>query len=118
MIWNYGKTPAVINKIQGIVSLEQPVIPKIEDIENPPGIFLGSDHWVRIPAASKKINEHERQNIFQNNIAAYCCGRIEYQDVFGGDHTMGFCWELKRIDIVPGQKWVVSGKYKQLNYHT
>lgn len=125
LLYNFGKTPAVINRSQAIVSLKHPIIPQIEEIEIPSGIVLGSQTagtpGTPMPVVSKIVNENEwKGDISLNKITAYCCGRIEYQDVFGRRWKTDFCWEFRRIDLDPGSgyEWVPSSKYKELNDRT
>ncbi|MGO9139163.1 MAG: hypothetical protein ACLP9S_13870 [Syntrophales bacterium] len=116
-IWNHGRTPAIINKIRGVISLEKATIPEIEEIEIPTGIVLGNDKWRPIPV-SRRINDNELKNIAALNTPTYCCGRVEYKDIFNGDHVTGFCWEYSPHDSHPLEDWVISAKYNELNYYT
>jgi len=122
LLYNFGKTPAVINRSQAMVSLKNPIIPQIEEIEIPSGIVLGSQSagtpGTPMPVISTIVNESEWKDISLNKITAYCCGRIAYQDVFGKKWKTDFCWEYRRIDIEPGYVWVPSSKYKELNDRT
>ena len=119
-IWNYGKTPAIINKSSAIICLEKVETPMIKEKEIPTGIVLGmgNSSWHDIPATPIRIDENDRKNISMNNIIAYCCGRIEYQDVFGKEHATGFCCEYRTINSDPGGEWIISLKYTELNYYT
>jgi hypothetical protein len=38
---NYGKTPAVINIMRGVICLDEAIIPEIEEVPLPPGFVLG-----------------------------------------------------------------------------
>lgn len=113
-LWNLGRTPAVITKIRAVISLEKAEIPEIEESEIPSGIVVGSDKSKDI-TAFKHINDIDRQNIINWNTPAYCCGRIEYQDVFHGKWVRGFCWEYKPHSSRPTEPWVISNN-KELNY--
>jgi len=115
-IENHGRTPAIIKKVRGLVCLREASIPEIRESEIPAGLLIGSDKWKRIPAAPQKINEREREDILLKNITAYCCGRIEYEDVFSEAHTTGFCWEYRQM--ADSAYWIVSDRYKELNYRT
>jgi len=114
-LWNYGRTPAVITKIRAVISLEKAIIPEIEEVEIPLGIVIGSDKSKPIPV-SFNINEMDKKNIMNWNTPAYACGRVEYQDVFGGKYTRGFCWEYRPHDSRPREPWVICNTYKELNY--
>jgi hypothetical protein len=114
-LWNCGRTPAVITKIRAVISLEKAIIPEIEEVEIPLGIVIGSDKSKTIPV-SIHINDMERKNIINWNTIAYCCGRIEYQDVFRGKYTRGFCWEYRLHSSRPTEPWVISNTYRELNY--
>jgi hypothetical protein len=115
-MWNLGRTPAVITKIRAVITLEKAIIPEIDEFEIPSGIVIGSDGWKNIPTVSTHINETERGNIYDGNIIAYCCGRIGYRDVFHGKYIRGFCWEYSPCDSRPTEPWIISDKYKDLNY--
>jgi len=114
--WNLGRTPAVITKIRAIISFGKAIIPEIEESDIPSGIVVGSDKWKNITAISPRFNDIERQNIYNLNTIAYCCGRIEYQDVFYGKYIRGFCWEFGAPISRPNEPWIISAKYKDLNY--
>ena len=115
-MWNHGKTPAIINNIRAVICLDEAVIPEIKEYRIPPGLALGSNHGNRTVYASKIINETERKNIFEGNTVAYCCGRVDYKDIFGKEQHTGFCWEHRITDS--GPEWVISHKYESLNYYT
>lgn len=115
-LWNVGRTPAIITKIRAVISLGKAIIPEIKESEIPSGIVVGSDKWKNLPTVSFHINEMERQNIYNRNIVAYCCGRIEYEDVFRDKYIRGFCWEYSPHDSRPSEPWIISHRYKDLNY--
>lgn len=119
VVWNYGKTPAVINKIHWVISLREAAIPsELEESEIPPGLILGSDKFNRIPILLRILSDEERKQIITRRIPAYCCGRVEYEDVFHGSHVTGFCWEYRPDDFRPLEPWIMPNKYKELNYRT
>ena len=115
-LWNLGRTPAVITKIHAVISLGEAIIPEIKESEIPPGIVVGSDTWKNLPTVSYHINEAEKQNIHSRERIAYCCGRIEYQDVFRKRWVRGFCWEYSQHDSRPTEPWIISERYKDYNY--
>lgn len=86
-IWNHGKTPAIINKICGLICLEKPILSKIEENQIPYNLILGSGGMRPINTVPIIINEEKRKDILGELTGAYCYGRIEYEDVFGGKYA-------------------------------
>ena len=118
MMENYGKTPAIINKIRGVISLNKAIIPEIEETEIPPGLVIGtgSDNFKR-EAISILLKADEWANVKMRGIPIYGCGRIEYEDIFHGTHITGFCWDFDPHDPPAEHQWVISSIYKDLNYY-
>ena len=112
---NHGKTPAIINNIRAVLTLEKPEIPIIEETTFPAGLILGSDKWHRINI-DKRLNKAELDNVEAWNIPLFCCGRIKYSDVFSKEHETGFCWEYKPHKSRPLNPWIISAN-KELNYY-
>lgn len=116
MIWNHGKTPAVINKIHGVISLGSAVEP--DELDIPPGLVVGGIRpFTRIPIL-RRLLENERADIAMKNTMAYCRGWIEYEDIFHDGHITEFCWEYRPSDLRPLEPWVMSSKHKELNHYT
>lgn len=124
MMWNYGKTPAVINRILKKIYFDEPLIPDTEGPEVPSGIVLGTGNNGSVPIPHyEEIDETKRKGIIICDIIPYCCGRIEYEDIFGNSHFTDFCWEFSSstfcdIHVPGGGKWNASRKYKEMNKRT
>jgi len=126
LIWNHGKTPAVIKEIYGVFCLDECLDEVASNVETEKykimsGVILGTenDKLKRIPI-TKTISGNEASNISSEISCVYYCGRINYEDVFGTKQACGFCWELRKIEIEPGYEWVISDDRKELklNYYT
>ena len=114
---NYGRTPAMLNNIYGVITLRDARVHEALEIQIPPGFILGANIDETNPCpyqVSTHLRDAEWQSIEMENVPAYCCGVIKYEDIFHVAHETGFCWEYSST----AHSWFISGKYKDLNYHT
>lgn len=117
MMKNYGRTPAMLNNIYGVITLRDARVHEALEIQIPPGFILGTDIDETNPCpyqVSIHLRDAEWQCIEMEKVPAFCCGVIKYEDIFHVAHETGFCWEYSST----AHKWFISGKYKDLNYHT
>jgi len=119
LFMNHGKTPAVITEIHGVISLETAEVSNnLFNLDIPKGIIVGSNKSKRIPITLPISGEEERQKVAMRIKPLYCCGRIEYEDIFHKSHTTGFCWEYRPDGFRRDEPWVMPNKYTALNYYT
>lgn len=114
---NYGRTPATLNSVCGVITLKDARINEAMLIDIPPGFILGVGIDETNPCPFNvyiHLRDEEWQNVEREGITAYCCGKIFYNDIFHVSHETGFCWEFK--PRTPPQ-WFISSKYKDLNYY-
>ena len=93
---NHGKTPAILTILRAYVDIfETPPIELVEAslIESPPGMVIQSGTGYPWPIPLGKISEAQWEKIMSGgNLKLYCCGLLEYKDIFECSHTTGFCW--------------------------
>jgi hypothetical protein len=108
-IWNYGRTPAIINRIKILGNFE-PKIPPGQETDVFPRRFvagiLDKDPIVR--TVDLPIKAQDWEDIRASKKRFFILIRIEYQEVFGNPDTKDFWWVYKPIDNV----WSVY-KYKK-----
>ena len=116
---NHGKTPAIITKVNVGFSTKNPELPKPEASGIPSvGLVLGSDKWYRFPACTYRGTMEELDNIRSQDPILFCCGVVEYEDVFKNPQRHGFCWEYRPSGTSGEESWVISLDHKELNYNT
>lgn len=96
IVENYGKTPAIIKRVEGIGKVFTGAIPYLQGIQHP-----NTPEQIRIVAIQKDesfifdfdIEDNEtidKVNSLQHKLVAIGC--IQYEDIFGKLHETGFCW--------------------------
>jgi hypothetical protein len=111
-VMNFGRTPAVIIKINyelglfantGIDNNLSEMITKPSQI--PPKIIVVTNDKEWGHTVSCDISAQDADNIGISSQFIYACfGRIDYRDVFGTIYKMTFCWEDNGIFFIPDEK--------------
>jgi hypothetical protein len=96
VIENYGKTPAIVKRIEAVANVFSGAIPHIVGIQYPnmpeitriiasqKGHSFNFDFDIEDNQTLEKISSLERKLV--------CIGCIQYEDIFGNPHETGFCW--------------------------
>jgi len=99
MLWNYGKTPAVLTKFRANCFLTKGYTypddfgPTAEDRTLPDGMVIASNSSANFPVAFT-ITAEEWDEVERAEKSFGFRGRIDYKDVFGVEHATGFCWHF------------------------
>jgi len=118
-IVNSGKTPAIINTFDSDVDFKQDSYPSKESIIGKQA--LNPPEWMIAGGVTDIINFNAIVGpsvISDDDFMAaiiLCCGRIKYEDIFGNNREMGFCYEL-RTNSNTGRFRLSNNR--ELNYHT
>jgi hypothetical protein len=82
----------------------------------PPGIVIQSGTGYPCEVPLKNITNDQWKEINSSgSVKLYCCGLLEYEDVFKRPHETGFCWEYQNRISESG--FYISNN-KKLNYYT
>jgi hypothetical protein len=97
-IFNYGKTPAILNKINGDFLIAERFPTKFPDVinkipldENVLGVNKSMDKAIK-----GNFQQFDIDNIFAKTAKTtklFCYGIIHYQDIWKFNHETRFCWE-------------------------
>ena len=116
-LWNEGKTPAILTKLNIAAFLSENKPPEIEDIirtEIPAGgVIIRSggkyDSITGVRISKKQWGEIQVSISYK----LFCWGSVEYKDIFGARHKTGFCWEYS-----PFRSSFYLSNNEELNYYT
>jgi hypothetical protein len=97
-LWNEGKTPAILTRINvdtQLFSIKDYPNEKhiIESPEIPSGGIIIQSGKKFAFTAPISISFDQWKEIEAEKLRLVCYGRIEYKDVLGNSHKTGFCWE-------------------------
>lgn len=96
--WNYGKTPAVIGKIRGYITLSEVAPQELLDVEGterelPPGLGIATNCAYPIPLAHRyEIADFSDIKNWRKKL--YVVGKMEYRTILDKDCVTEFCWHL------------------------
>ena len=104
-VTNYGKTPAVLREMQiGFKRLEQELpddawaeIPRFDfrkDVLGAGESLSEKDWWMTDP--DKNMNPVVGDLLQAGGLSIYFFGHVTYEDVFGEDRELQFCWRWHR----------------------
>ncbi|MGD0883757.1 MAG: hypothetical protein ABSA46_02565 [Thermodesulfovibrionales bacterium] len=120
-LWNAGKTPAILTR-WNTAAFPMENYPSRKDIGNisdnkipPGGYVLKSDEKSGIEA-NGSFSDKKWEEIESEGLKLLCYGRVEYKDILGDDHEIGFCWEWSPHALFRSPFHISDNK--ELNYYT
>jgi hypothetical protein len=111
---NYGKTPAIVRRIEGDIPVVDNYPTSLRDVgalDIPPALIISGDETGQSYRQSQLIMPDQWPVIQRWERRLLFLGRVVYLDIFGQERETGFCLELmgNRMTISPNE---------QLNYYT
>lgn len=94
---NFGKTPAVVIKYDAAYVWGERCPSTFPHLKGqlPDGVsVVASGEWNGVKITTGDIPPDVLGKIGRGEIKSFCCGRVEYHDVWKIRHETGFCWEV------------------------
>ncbi len=96
---NFGKTPAILTKVHGEFVWGEQSPSKFPEIKLPfpEGSVVVKPNSSELIKVSAYVPPDILGKIERKEIRSFCCGLVEYHDIWKVKHETGFCWEVSPV---------------------